>query len=206
MLNIEGGFAMSSAVYPSYPPAFHADAGPAFAPRPVTCATDLHDQAHGAARSAKDVFPDIWAYYASLRDGVVPPPRHRFDPMAIVPALPGLTLMDVLRPASPGMPAGLDFRFRLVGSDYGDLAGLNLTGKWLTEVSQAPLAAALFDTLARVVADGVARLHHMAMPFPGRTHIAVESLHLPLLDEAGEIAFILSANRFPGMESFSSVF
>jgi hypothetical protein len=67
------------------------------------------------------------AYWEGLLGSAFAPPRRAVDPAALVPDLPHLFMLDVLRD-------GADYRYRLVGTEVVAFSGRDVTGKSFSEL------------------------------------------------------------------------
>ena len=115
------------------------------------------------------------------RDGDLPS-IDSLDPLALKPAL---GLLMILEPVD----GGADFRYRLYGSEIAARAGLDLTGKLVTNVRSAKMAAFFIATYAAVLlrrrplytrhttnpAIQITQWDRLLLPFAGRDG-AVERL------------------------------
>ncbi len=72
----------------------------------------------------------LYDYWTRQRQGRAFPRREDIDPVDIPRLLPSLMLLEV-HAASGG---GHRFRFRLAGTAICDIAGVDLTGRWLDEM------------------------------------------------------------------------
>lgn len=70
---------------------------------------------------------ELWAYWASKRQGARLPARRLINPLEMQPWLGNLLLMDVI-------DAGADFRYRLHGTNLVELFGADLTGRTVTSL------------------------------------------------------------------------
>ncbi|WP_169789523.1 PAS domain-containing protein, partial [Skermanella aerolata] len=79
-----------------------------------------------------------FSYWQGLRRGRLMPARRDVDPLDIGALLPNVVLLDVIhQPAKEqdqGSSAGLDFRFRLVGTDVAARSARDYTGRRLADI------------------------------------------------------------------------
>lgn len=73
----------------------------------------------------------LWQYWEECRQNSALPARSHFNAEKMIPWLPHISLVDVLRDP-------LRFRFRLMGTGCVRYAGGDHTGKWLDECVCAP--------------------------------------------------------------------
>jgi len=87
-----------------------------------------------------------WRRLAGAEPGGAPPPRRTLDPAALPPAL-----LPRLKMAVRECDGG--WRYRLVGTAFRDLAGIELSGKRIDAVESAPYARHLSELFDAVVAE-----------------------------------------------------
>jgi hypothetical protein len=77
---------------------------------------------------------ELYDYWSGKRCGRVMPTREDIDPVDIPRLLPNLMLLEV-HAAQPAAETGpYRFRFRLAGTAICQIAGVDLTGRWLDEM------------------------------------------------------------------------
>lgn len=85
-----------------------------------------------ALRAMPQKLQDGFSYWQGLRRGRLMPARRDIDPLDIGALLPNVVLLDVIhRPATErveGASAGLDLRFRLVGTEVAARSARDYTG------------------------------------------------------------------------------
>ena len=89
---------------------------------------------------------DLAAYWFGRRENGLTPLRQAIDPLEFPALLPNVILLDRV-----SSPTGDRFRFRLVGTQVVEIAGRELTGRFLDEA------------LPPAYAEFVARLNHLAI-------------------------------------------
>lgn len=79
-----------------------------------------------------------FSYWQDLRRGRLMPARRDIDPLDIRALLPNVVLLDVIQQPGDerdqGPPAGLDFRFRLVGTEVAARSARDYTGRHLADI------------------------------------------------------------------------
>jgi len=131
--------------------------------------------------------PFLLRYWQSLRDanGCVAP--GQIDPFALKPVLGHVLLIDVLED-------GADFRYRLYGSEVARVAGFDMTGKRTSEMATGPLASGFYLAGYRALLvrrQPLFTWHEMPMQI---TINSWERIVLPLTDESGRIARLITCN------------
>src|SRR5258706_15501779 len=92
----------------------------------------------GAPNVAARAHEELFAYWASLREGARLPGRRHLDPGDIRRLLPTVSLIDVLPRSGAAEP--LDYRVRLAGTGLYGVYGREITGKRLIEVYNSAAA------------------------------------------------------------------
>jgi hypothetical protein len=121
------------------------------------------------------------------------PRRRDIDPVEIARAnpelMPHLWLVDVLRDP-------YRFRYRLLGGALTDAGAPGRVGE-LLDAGVGARARSLHDNLVRVCEERSWNYRSGAPTLPHSEHVeAIERLSLPLVDDAGLVAVILSASIY----------
>src|SRR5277367_5708643 len=100
----------------------------------------------GAPGAAVRAHEELFAYWASLRDGERLPGRRHLDPAGIKRLLPTVSLIDVTHEP-------LEFRMRLAGTGLYGVYGREITGKRLSDIYNTSAAEYWRVELGKVVSD-----------------------------------------------------
>ena len=138
-----------------------------------------------AARAHEEVF----AYWASLRDGAQLPGRRHLDPGDIKRLLPTISLIDVVNGPEG---AGPDYRIRLAGTGLYGVYGREITGKRLSEVYNTA-AADYWRANGRVVAERRPAVKGAQPAWRGASHLSILWLRLPLASDGDQVDMILGS-------------
>jgi len=151
----------------------------------------------GAPTAAARAHEELFAYWASRRQGARLPGRRDLDPSDIKRLLPTITLTEVVRPA-------LDFRIRLAGTALYDVYGREITGKMLSDVYNSAAADYWRTELSRVVESGrpAVGVHNLA--WRGASHLSVLWLRLPLAANGTDVDMILGYDAIIGLGRLSN--
>ena len=134
---------------------------------------------------------ELFAYWASLREGGRLPARAQINPARFKRHLPTVSLIDVR-----GEPR--DYRLRLAGTGLYSVYGREITGKRLEEV-YAPEAAAYWrDELDRIVDEGRPAVGCHSLSWRGATHLSLLWLRLPLASDGRRVDMILGYDHILG--------
>ena len=145
----------------------------------------------GGPPSAVRCHEELFAYWASLRQGGSLPGRSHLDPCAMKRHLPTVSLIDVR--SGPGR-----YRLRLAGTGLYGVYGREITGKELDEV-YAPEAAAYWRTeLDRVVEQGRPGVGCHSLSWRGQSHLSLLWLRLPLASDGRRVDMILGYDAILG--------
>jgi hypothetical protein len=151
----------------------------------------------GAPAAAARAHEELFAYWASRRQGAKLPGRRDLDPGDIKRLLPTLSLIDVVREP-------LDFRIRLAGTGLYDVYGREITGRALADVYNSAAADYWRVELAKVVADGRPAVGMHSLAWRGASHLSILWLRLPLAADGGEVDMILGYDAVIGMSQVTS--
>jgi hypothetical protein len=154
----------------------------------------------GAPGAAVRAHEELFAYWASLRDGPLLPGRRRLDPADIKRLLPTVSLIDVMGEAC----GPLDFRMRLAGTGLYGVYGREITGRRLSEIYNAAAADYWRGELGKVVSERrpAVGVHNLA--WRGASHLSILWLRLPLASNGQEVDMILGLDAVVGMGQLQS--
>jgi len=146
----------------------------------------------GAPGAAVRAHEELFAYWASLRQGARLPGRRHLDPAGIKRLLPTVSLIDVSH-------APLEFRMRLAGTGLYGVYGREITGKRLSEIYNSSAADYWRSELGNVVAERrpAVGVHNLA--WRGASHLSILWLRLPLASDGDEVDMILGLDAVIGM-------
>jgi hypothetical protein len=136
------------------------------------------------------VLRPVLDYWEQKRTGRKLPRRIDIDPLELKPYLRHLCLIDVL--------AGVEFRYRLIGSEITERYGRNSTGRTVRQIYADMPVIAEWLTAMMVAATSTARPVFAWAPLAaiGKEYVLAESLHLPLGDDAGAVTTIFGVTRY----------
>jgi hypothetical protein len=129
----------------------------------------------------------LYAYWSGkCRDGALPA-RADIDPIDLRRQLPRIALIDVLRE-----PGGLQFRYRLTGTEIVERSGRDPTGKRFDELYRGAYLQTALDTYRRVVETGRPELSERTYPLvPDREYLHYDRLILPLAADGQTVDMVL---------------
>lgn len=156
----------------------------------------------GAPGAAVRAHEELFAYWASLREGPRLPGRGRVDPGDIKRLLPTVSLIDVL-PGPLGEEAP-DFRMRLAGTGLYGVYGREITGRRLCEIYNSTAADYWRAELAKVVADKRPAVGAHSLAWRGASHLSILWLRLPLASDGERVDMILGFDAVVGMSQMQS--
>jgi hypothetical protein len=156
----------------------------------------------GAPGAAVRAHEELFAYWASLRDGVRLPGRRHLDPAPIKRLLPTVSLIDVM-PFSQERGSA-EFRMRLAGTGLYGVYGREITGKRLADIYNTAAADYWRVELGKVVAERrpAVGVHNLA--WRGASHLSILWLRLPLASDGQEVDMILGLDAVVGMSQMQS--
>ena len=138
----------------------------------------------GAQAAAARAHEELFAYWASRREGGKLPSRASIRPEHFKRHLPNVSLIDVSR-----APRG--YRMRLAGTGLYGLYGREITGRTLEQVYPESAADYWRRELDQVVESRrpAVGMHNFA--WRGAPHLSVLWLRLPLATDGAEVDMIL---------------
>jgi len=120
--------------------------------------------------------------------------RRDIDPGCFGPNLHLLNLADVVRDGEK-----MRFRFRLVGSTQSDMAGREITGRFV-EDAVLPRFVDRINANMRAVVDTRGPIYdRFPMPHPERDFLDSERVYFPLASDGDVVDMILIACSYPGV-------
>jgi hypothetical protein len=151
----------------------------------------------GAPAAAARAHEELFAYWASLRDGALLPGRRHLDPGGIKRLLPTVSLIDVVRDP-------LDFRMRLAGTALYGVYGREITGKRLSDIYNTAAADYWRFELGKVVAERRPAVGVHSLAWRGASHLSILWLRLPLASDGQDVDMILGFDAVVGMGQMQS--
>lgn len=138
----------------------------------------------GAPASAVRAHEELFAYWASRREGSRLPSRESIHPDHFKRHLPTISLIDVI-------PGQQDYRLRLAGTGLYNVYGREITGRNLGDVYNAAAAAYWRAELDKVVQQRRpgAGVHNLS--WRGAGHLSILWLRLPLASNGRDVDMIL---------------
>jgi hypothetical protein len=148
----------------------------------------------GTPVSAVRAHEEMFAYWASRRQGGQLPGRAAIHPQHFKRHLPTISLIDVL--AEPR-----DYRLRLAGTGLYSVYGREITGRTLEDVYAPPAAAywrAELDKIVDSKRPGVG-VHNLA--WRGAAHLSILWLRMPLASNGRDVDMILGYDVVIGQQA-----
>jgi hypothetical protein len=140
-----------------------------------------------AVRSHEELF----AYWASLREGGRLPARAQISPDHFKRHLPTVSLIDVRREPR-------DYRLRLAGTGLYGVYGREITGKSLEDVYSPEAADYWREELDRIVDEGRPGVGCHSLSWRGATHLSILWIRLPLASDGRRVDMILGYDQIVG--------
>ncbi|HEX3367160.1 PAS domain-containing protein [Phenylobacterium sp.] len=154
----------------------------------------------GAPGAAVRAHEELFAYWASLREGARLPGRANLDPAPIKRLLPTVSLIDVDK--SPQGTA--EFRMRLAGTALYGVYGREITGKRLSEIYNTAAADYWRVELGKVVKERRPAVGVHSLAWRGASHLSILWLRLPLASDGERVDMILGFDAVVGMSQMQS--
>ena len=156
----------------------------------------------GAPGAAVRAHEELFAYWASLRDGARLPGRAHLDPGGIKRLLPTISLIDVKHDPHGAGPA--EFRMRLAGTGLYGVYGREITGKRLSDIYNTAAADYWRVELGKVVAEKRPAVGVHSLAWRGASHLSILWLRLPLASDGEQVDMILGFDAVVGMSQGQS--
>jgi hypothetical protein len=156
----------------------------------------------GAPGAAVRAHEELFAYWASLRDGARLPGRRHLDPAPIKRLLPTVSLIDVI--AEPLGEAPAEFRMRLAGTALYGVYGREITGKRLCDIYNTAAADYWRVELGKVVSEKRPAVGVHSLAWRGASHLSILWLRLPLASDGDQVDMILGFDAVVGMSQAQS--
>ena len=146
----------------------------------------------GGSASAVRAHEELFAYWASRRDGGRLPGRRHIDPSDFKRHLPTISLIDVL--SNPG-----SYRLRLAGTGLYGVYGREITGLRLEDVYGAQADSYWRGHLDTVVNEGRPAVGFHSMAWRNAAHLSLLWLRLPLASNGRDVDMILGYDVLVGV-------
>lgn len=152
---------------------------------------------YGGSASAVRAHEELFAYWASRRDGGRLPGRAHIDPRDFKRHLPTISLIDVRRDENER--DGSDYRLRLAGTGLYGVYGREITGLKLDDVYDPQSTAYWRGQLDKVVKDRRPGVGFHSMAWRGASHLSLLWLRLPLAGNGRDVDMILGYDVLVGV-------
>ena len=134
----------------------------------------------GAVRAHEEMF----AYWASRRQGGQLPGRAAIHPQHFKRHLPTISLIDVVLDPR-------DYRLRLAGTGLYSVYGREITGRTLEDVYAPPAAAYWRTELDKIVESRRPGVGVHSLAWRGASHLSILWLRMPLATNGQDVDMIL---------------
>lgn len=152
----------------------------------------------GASATAARAHEELFAYWASLRQGGRIPGRADIRPEDFKRLLPTVSLIDVV----DGLRR--DYRLRLAGTGLYSVYGREITGRTLGDVYGAKAADYWRSELDKVVEERRPGVGCHSLAWRGSSHMSLLWLRLPLATDGRNVDMILGYDAVVGVQGDTS--
>lgn len=152
----------------------------------------------GAPATAVRAHEELFAYWASRRDGGKLPGRSQIHPDDFKRHLPTVSLIDVGFDADAAGGSRRVYRQRLAGTGLYSVYGREITGRTIDEVYNASAADYWRGELDKVVETGRPGVGFHNLDWRGAGHLSILWLRLPLASNGSEVDMILGYDALVG--------
>lgn len=125
------------------------------------------------------------------------PGRQDIDPTKLKALLPFINLVDVER----NPDGGLRFRFRLTGTLQTEVAGREISGRYLEDAVLPQYVERIRNNMRKCVNTGKPVYDRFPMPHPDRDFIDTERVYFPLARDGETVDMLLILNDYPHEET-----
>lgn len=132
---------------------------------------------------------DLYGYWLAKKRQRLAPARKDVDPAEIRHLLPHLFMVDVEKQPRR-------FRFRLVGTAIVSSFGLDITGRYLEEISFSDQAPSVLSHYVAVASTGEPSCDQVHFTRGGGRYLAYERLILPLSSDGTTVDILLGGICF----------
>ncbi len=123
------------------------------------------------------------------------PGRQDIDPTKLKALLPFINLVDVERHGE-----GLRFRFRLTGTLQTEVAGREISGRYVEDAVLPQYVERIRNNMRKCVTTGKPVYDRFPMPHPERDFIDTERVYFPLARDGETVDMLLILNDYPQEE------
>ncbi len=148
----------------------------------------------GAQAVGARAHEELFAYWASRREGAKLPCRANIHPGHFKRFLPTVSLIDVR-----GSPR--DYRLRLAGTGLYGIYGREITGRTLDDIYNTAAADYWRKELDKVVEDRRPGVGVHNLGWRGAPHVSILWLRLPLASNGADVDMILGYDGVIGQQS-----
>lgn len=135
---------------------------------------------------------EILQYWKTLCGDRPMPRRADFDPVAIPKLLANVCLVEVI-------DGGRDYYYRVAGSHLEEMSGQRLQGKLFSEIPHAKARQSMSATCDACVEAAAPVVIKNQLQEPGREHLSITAIILPLSDDGEAVNMILTMTEFEGV-------
>jgi hypothetical protein len=151
----------------------------------------------GGPATAVRAHEEIFAYWASRRQGARLPGRASIHPEHFKRHLPTISLIDVVREPRT-------YRLRLAGTGLYGVYGREITGKRLCDIYNTAAADYWRVELGKVVSEKRPAVGVHSLAWRGASHLSILWLRLPLASDGDQVDMILGFDAVVGMSQGQS--
>src|ERR1700761_5149201 len=148
----------------------------------------------GTPVSAVRAHEEMFAYWASRRQGAQLPGRAAIHPQHFKRHLPNISLIDVL--AEPR-----DYRLRLAGTGLYSVYGREITGRTVEDVYAPPAATYWRGELDKIVDSRRPSVGVHSLSWRGAAHLSILWLRMPLASNGRDVDVILGYDVVIGQQA-----
>ena len=162
--------------------------------------SNSHDDHKNTAIESRPVTPDtvfedkalreLYAYWSKVAGDDAIPQKSNFELIDLLDVSSEILILDLVSP-------GLDFRFRLVGTDIIDRLGVDPTGDLISSYPLNAFWMSAIEICRRVVLE---RRPYWRPPlsssYPDKSFLTVQAVVLPLLNDTGDVTRIVGLMHY----------
>lgn len=132
---------------------------------------------------------ELFEHWKTLRGERSMPQRSDFDPINVPRLLSTICLVEVIN-------GGSDYYYRVAGSRLEDMTGQKMQNRLFSEITHVEARASMTATCEACVQSAAPVVIKNQLREPGRDHLSITAIILPLSEDGETVNMILTLTEF----------